>query len=78
MQLVTSTTNLDAVRDLVDEALGDMGLSSSARNSRFLITQLKSLSGRLAIRLADGGTRTGELIALALMHANCVAATDQH
>ncbi|MER9403660.1 ATP-binding protein [Mesorhizobium caraganae] len=77
MQLVTSTTNLNAVRDLVDEVLGDMGLSSSERNSRFLIGQLKSLSGRLAIRLADGGTRTGELIALALMHAHCAAAADQ-
>ncbi|MGY3532178.1 ATP-binding protein [Bradyrhizobium sp. USDA 4452] len=73
IQLVTSTTNLDSVRDLVDEALGDMGLSSSERNSRFLVNQLKALSGRLAIRLSDGGTRTGELIALALMHAHCVA-----
>ena len=35
LQLVTSTTNLDAVRDLVDEALAAMGLSSSERNSRF-------------------------------------------
>jgi DNA phosphorothioation-dependent restriction protein DptH len=78
MQLVTSTTNLNAVRDLVDEALGDMGLSSSERNSRFLVSQLKSLSGRLAIRLADGGTRTGELIALALMHANCALSAPQH
>ena len=77
IQLVTSTTNLDAVRDLVDEALGDMGLSSSERNSRFLVSQLKALSGRLAIRLADGGTRTGELIALALMYAHCVAAGEQ-
>jgi DNA phosphorothioation-dependent restriction protein DptH len=73
VQLVTSTTNLDSIRDLVDEALGDMGLSSSERNSRFLVSNLKALSGRLAIRLADGGTRTGELIALALMHAHCVA-----
>ena len=78
MQLVTSTINLDSVRDLVDEALGDMGLSSSERNSRFLIGHLKSLSGRLAIRLADGGTRTGELIALAVMHANCIEANGQH
>ncbi|MGJ5043081.1 ATP-binding protein [Bradyrhizobium sp. HKCCYLRH1062] len=74
IQLVTSTTNLDSVRDLVDEALSDMGLSSSERNSRFLISQLKGLSGRLAIRLSDGGTRTGELIALALVHAHCVSA----
>ena len=77
IQLVTSTTNLDAVRDLVDEALGDMGLSSSERNSRFLVSQLKALSGRLAIRLADGGTRTGELIALALMYAHCAAGGEQ-
>ena len=77
VQLVTSTTKLDAVRDLVDEALGDMGLSSSERNSRFLVANLKALSGRLAIRLADGGTRTGELIALALMYANCAAGGEQ-
>lgn len=77
MQLVTSTTKLDAVRDLVDEALGDMGLSSSERNSRFLVANLKALSGRLAIRLADGGTRTGELIALALMYAHCAAGGEQ-
>jgi hypothetical protein len=77
VQLVTSTTKLDAVRDLVDEALGDMGLSSSERNSRFLVANLKALSGRLAIRLADGGTRTGELIALALMYANCTAGGEQ-
>jgi hypothetical protein len=74
LQLVTSTTNLDAVRDLVDEALADMGLSGSERNSRFLVGQLKSLSGRLAIRLANGGTRTAELVGLALMQANCAAA----
>jgi len=77
IQLVTSTTKLDAVRDLVDEALGDMGLSSSERNSRFLVANLKALSGRLAIRLADGGTRTGELIALALMYAHCAAGGEQ-
>jgi hypothetical protein len=77
VQLVTSTTKLDAVRDLVDEALGDMGLSSSERNSRFLVANLKALSGRLAIRLADGGTRTGELIALALMYAHCAAGGEQ-
>tara|TARA_R110002124_G_scaffold16882_6_gene71414 strand:- start:20117 stop:25132 length:5016 start_codon:yes stop_codon:yes gene_type:complete len=77
VQLVTSTTKLDAVRDLVDEALGGMGLSSSGRNSRFLVANLKALSGRLAIRLADGGTRTGELIALALMYAHCAAGGEQ-
>lgn len=71
LQLVTSTTNLDAVRDLVDRALGEMGLTSSERNSRFLIDQLKALSGRLAIRLANASGQTGELIALALLQANC-------
>lgn len=77
LQLVTSTTNLDAVRDLVDEALAAMGLSSSERNSRFLVGQLKALSGRLAIRLTNGGSRTPELVALALMQANCAAAQSE-
>ena len=77
LQLVTSTTNLDAVRDLVDEALAAMGLSSSERNSRFLVGQLKALSGRLAIRLTNGGSRTAELVALALMQANCAAAQSE-
>jgi hypothetical protein len=76
LQLVTSTSNLDEVRDLVDEALGDMGLSSSERNSRFLLTQLKALSGRLAIRLANPAGRTGEMIALALMQAHCAQPED--
>lgn len=71
LQLITSTSNLEEVRDLVDEALGEMGLSSSERNSRFLLSQLKALSGRLAIRLANPGGRTGEMIALALVQANC-------
>ena len=72
LQLVTSTANLGAVRDLVDQALDEMGLSSSERNSRFLIDQLKGLSGRLAIRLANAPNQTAELIALALVQANCV------
>ncbi|MFN3686433.1 ATP-binding protein [Salinarimonas sp.] len=74
MQLVTSTTNLDALRELVDATLGDMGLSKSERNCRFLMTQLKSLSGRLAIRLANASGRTGELVALALVQAHCANA----
>ncbi|ANL49724.1 AAA domain-containing protein (plasmid) [Rhizobium phaseoli] len=74
LQLVTSTTNLDAMRDLVDEALDAMGLSGSARNTRFLVNHLKALSGRLAIRLANAQNRAGEMIALALVQANCVAA----
>jgi DNA phosphorothioation-dependent restriction protein DptH len=70
-QLITTTKNLDEVRDLVDVALGDMGLTSSERNSRFLLNQLKALSGRLAMRLANHGAGTGELIALAIMRACC-------
>jgi DNA phosphorothioation-dependent restriction protein DptH len=76
LQLVTTTGNLDEVRSLFDEALGDMGLSGSERNSRFLLQQLKALSGRLAIRLAKSGARNGEMISLALMQAHCGHAQD--
>jgi DNA phosphorothioation-dependent restriction protein DptH len=74
LQLVTSTSNLDEVRNLFDEMLLEMGLSSSARNCEFLLWHLKGLSGRLAIRLAGEGTKAGELVALALVHAACAKA----
>lgn len=69
LQLITSTSNLDEVRRLLDGALGQMGLSHSRRNAEFLMSHLKSLSGRLAIRLTGQKAPTSELIALALSHA---------
>lgn len=71
LQLITSTSNLDEVRGLLDGALDQMGLSRSRRNAEFLLENLKGLSGRLAIRLAGEKAPTSELIALALCHANC-------
>jgi hypothetical protein len=76
LQLVTSTTNTEEVRTLLDRALSELGLSGSERNCRKLLDHLKALSGRLAIRLADPTTRAGELVALALVHAYCLAAND--
>lgn len=71
LQLITSTANLDEVRDLIDGALDQMGLSRSRRNAEFLLENLKALSGRLAIRLTGHRPATSELIALAVSHANC-------
>lgn len=75
LQLITSTSNLDEVRDLLDLALDQMGLSRSRRNAEFLLGHLKALSGRLAIRLTGDKAPTSELIALALCHANSQGAT---
>lgn len=71
LQLVTSTSNFDEVMTLLNEALGEMALSNSRRNCEFLLRELKGLSGRLAMRLAGPPTRSGELIALALVSTNC-------
>ena len=71
LQLITSTANLDEVRNLLDYALDQMGLSRSRRNAEFLIAHLKALSGRLAIRLTGNKPATSELIALALSQAYC-------
>jgi DNA phosphorothioation-dependent restriction protein DptH len=71
LQLITSTSNLAEVRNLLDTALDQMGLSRSRRNAEFLMEHLKALSGRLAIRLTGQRAATSELIALALSHANC-------
>jgi DNA phosphorothioation-dependent restriction protein DptH len=76
LQLITSTSNLEEVRILLDAALDQMGLSHSRRNAEFLMEHLKALSGRLAIRLTGQKAPTSELIALALSHANCRQATE--
>lgn len=72
LQLVTSTSKLDEVRYLLDAALRQMGLSNSSRNCTFLLTQLKALSGRLAMRLTSESSKQ-ELIALALVRSSCIA-----
>jgi DNA phosphorothioation-dependent restriction protein DptH len=71
LQLITSTSNLEEVRNLLDGALDQMGLSHSRRNAEFLMGDLKALSGRLAIRLTGQKAPTCELIARALSRANC-------
>ncbi len=76
LQLITSTSNLEEVRNLLDGALDRMSLSRSRRNAEFLLEQLKALSGRLAIRLTGQKAPTAELIALAMCHANCLRASE--
>lgn len=78
LQLITSTSNLEEVRNLLDDALDQMGLSHSRRNAEFLMDNLKGLSGRLAIRLTGQKAPTSELIALAMCHANCCQASDMN
>ncbi len=77
LQLITSTSNLEEVRNLLDGVLDQMGLSHSRRNAEFLMGDLKALSGRLAIRLTGQKAPTSELIALALSHANCRQTRDE-
>ena len=71
LQLVTSTSNLEEIHNLVDASLHQLGLGRSHWNAKFLLEHLKSLSGRLAIRLAGNKPPTPELVALAVSHANC-------
>ncbi len=72
MQLVTSTSHLSEVTALLMRPLVEMQLSCSARNCEFLLMQLKGLSGRLAMRLANSTQHPGELVALSLLYANCL------
>jgi hypothetical protein len=76
LQLITSTSNLEEVRNLLDRTLDQMGLSQSRRNAEFLLEHLKALSGRLAIRLTGQKTAPAEMIALSLSHAHCVEAEE--
>lgn len=76
MQLITSTSSFDEVVHLLDEALGEMGLSASPRNCRFLLDALKAVSGRLALRLAGTGSAAQEMIAVALAYSHCSKASE--
>jgi hypothetical protein len=77
LQLVTSTSHIAEVNGLLSRPLIEMGLSSSLRNCEFLLSQLKALSGRLAMRLANPETmQSGELVALAMLYANCLRPFD--
>ncbi|HDR8925992.1 TPA: ATP-binding protein [Burkholderia vietnamiensis] len=76
MQLITSTSSFDEVVNLLDGGLGEMGLSASPRNCRFLLDALKAVSGRLALRLAGAGNAVQEMIALALAYSHCAKASE--
>ena len=75
MQLITSTSSFDEVVNLLDGALGEMGLSASPRNCTFLLDALKAVSGRLALRLAGTGNAVQEMIAVALAQRHCARAS---
>jgi len=74
MQLITSTSSFDEVVNLLDSALGEMGLSASPRNCAYLLDALKAVSGRLALRLAGTGSAAREMIAVALAQRHCARA----
>ena len=75
MQLITSTSRFDEVVNLLDSALGEMGLSASPRNCTYLLDALKAVSGRLALRLAGTGNAVQEMIAVALAQRHCARAS---
>lgn len=72
VQLVTSTSHVEEVKLLLDQALMEMGLSCSPKNCSFLLSKLKAISGRLAMKLSNYKDQSrGELIALALFYSSC-------
>ena len=77
LQMITSTTRTDEIRELLDEMLEQMSLSASRRNCEFLVRHLKALSGRLAMRLTSLGSTSSELIALALVHSHSENAPEE-
>jgi DNA phosphorothioation-dependent restriction protein DptH len=78
LQMITSTTRMEEVQALLDQTLGQMGLSSSPQNCQFLLNHLKALSGRLAIRLTNRNAAAGELVALAAVYANCIRSSSDN
>ena len=76
MQIITSTSRMEEISRLLGYALGGMGLSNSEGNCRFLLNGLKSISGRLALRLAQRGNASEEMIAMALTQRHALQSQD--
>ena len=72
LQFITSTSNLDDICDLLNDALDRMGFSRSLWNVEDLLSHLKALSGRLAVGLTGQIAPSADLISLAICHANCL------
>ena len=71
LHLITSTSNQDEVLDMLASALNHFGLRKEISDETVLLSNLKALSGRLAIRLT-GQTEPGlDLVSLALCYKNC-------
>ncbi len=77
VRLVTSTSQLEELKRLLNDALAEMGLSGSPKNCVDLLKALKTISGRLAMRLANNGASRQELIALALLSHLFIAHRDR-
>lgn len=75
VQLMTSTTRTDELQRLLTHALGTMNITQSPRNADALVRSLKSISGRLTMRLSRGGTVAQELVALAAVQRHCATDT---
>ena len=75
VQLMTSTTRTDELQRLLTHALGTMNITQSPRNANALVRSLKSISGRLTMRLSRGGTVAQELVALAAVQRHCATDT---
>lgn len=73
VRLVTSTCNIGEVMRLLDRGFGEMGLACTAKTCGRLLSELKAVSGRLAMGLLTHAYGAGESVALALFHRNCVA-----
>ena len=71
MQMITSTKNMHEMSILIEKTLSQMGLSHKRLDPGLLLENLKSLSGRLAIRLTGNKAPPSELVALAVTHAHC-------
>ena len=74
LRLITSTGNLDDVRAALERALDRMGLDRGLLTAEFLLDQLKSISGRLAVGLSGNtgaDAPTPNLIGLSVAYANC-------
>ncbi|MCX6017362.1 MAG: hypothetical protein NTZ50_02485 [Chloroflexi bacterium] len=68
LRMVTSTTRLDEVEAVLERVLDDMQIRYERSDVQRFLRALKSLSGRMAMRLASLSANGEELLALAMLY----------
>ncbi len=71
-RLIISTRLIGEIEKLLEEVLSDSGLECTEQNIKFIIRNIKTISGRMALILNEAGAAAKDIIAISYLYENCM------